>query len=88
MVQINTRSVNREMWNVFYTWTFVFICRIHICIQYIYFFFKLTYKQYQQNEGFLFPNKVHTTLSLNHKKKKRDSQTCNTSIDTTDWEKA
>lgn len=51
MVKINTLSVNRETWNVFYNWTFVFICRIHICIYYIY-FVKATYKQYHQMKFF------------------------------------
>lgn len=63
MVQINTLSVNSECGMFLY---FVFICRIHICIQYTYFFFKGTYKQYQQMKIIFSPNKVHLYYSLKH----------------------
>lgn len=52
----------------FYTWTSVFICRIHICIQYIFFFFKVTYKQYQQMKIFCFQIKcIYSTLCQSQK---------------------
>lgn len=39
------------------------------------------------NDDFSFLNKVHLYYSLCQSQKKRNPQTCNTSIDTIDWEK-
>lgn len=56
----------------FYTWTFVFICRVSHCTQYINFFIQSNLQTLLANKD-CYPNKVHfTTLSVNHKKKGRN----------------